>query len=338
MPERDFEWDEDRGGPEDNDNLISIPDEDPLYLATKGAMPWRKAGDHDQDRVTIPSIFLENLFGEAPVADPTSLRSHTAITRCLDLQHWLVPALDLLEANELLSENDEEGTPRDRTFENYDDLVRRADQLVKQLEDHADLTVEATSFDWVNGHNPSQATQGYNWMAGTTIEELTRTSRKLRHYLDFRLIIGPHSTEAGRQDTTSIFHTQVGATGGGQLANAIRAFYYPSQWASGAAIAPEFLSRRIPDFVRESQWPSVYRMHYNKQIDYAFDLPRRAAWRTATRLQWAALVQDRLAKAIVTHLPFLERVCRDYLGEADTLVREVQNLGAGVENRATARP
>ena len=136
MSERDFEWDEERGGPEHPDNLISIPVEDPLYQATKNAMPWRACGDHDTERVTIPSIFIENLFGEAPVEDPSALESHLAITRCMELQHWLVPALDLLEANELFKESDQEGTLQDRVFEHYDDLVRRADELVRQLQDH----------------------------------------------------------------------------------------------------------------------------------------------------------------------------------------------------------
>ena len=86
-------------------------------------MPWRECGDHDTERTTIPSIFIENLFGEAPVEDPSAMRDYLAITRCMELEHWLVPALDLLEANELFKENDSEGTLQDKEFEHYDDLV-----------------------------------------------------------------------------------------------------------------------------------------------------------------------------------------------------------------------
>ena len=113
------------------------------------------------------------------------------------------------------------------------------------------MAVSTTSFDWVNGHTRSPATAGYDWMAELTIEELTAPTKDLQLYVDYSFMIGPHTTETGRQDTASIFHTQVATGGGGQLASAIKAFYYPSQWAAGAAVAQEFLSRRIADFVRE---------------------------------------------------------------------------------------
>lgn len=138
-------------------------------------------------------------------------------------------------------------------------------------------------------------------------------------------MLGCRSTEASRIEAGGTFFTLVGGDGGGQLAQAIKTYYYPSQ--ASQPMATLFLVKRLVDFLIDTQWPEVYAQRFASLEEYAFDLPRRAEWKTATRQGWAALVQTKLANAIRMHLPTLEMIFRDYFDEPAKLVREVQALG-----------
>ena len=78
----------------------------------------------------------------------------------------------------------------------------------------------------------------------------------------------------------------VGGGEAGQLVQAMTSYFY----AGGQArqkVQAAFLLKRIPVFLRDTQWPGVYRRHFEDLDDYAFDLAARAAWKKATRQEWA---------------------------------------------------
>ena len=56
----DAEWDEDRGGRPDADNLIyiSFPSGGEFYKATETIIPWRRCGGHNNNRHVTPSIYM----------------------------------------------------------------------------------------------------------------------------------------------------------------------------------------------------------------------------------------------------------------------------------------
>ena len=50
MATLDCDFDENRGGPRDENNFISMPDQENFVIATRNAMPWRPA-THEQNRM-----------------------------------------------------------------------------------------------------------------------------------------------------------------------------------------------------------------------------------------------------------------------------------------------
>ena len=122
----ELEWDEDRGGPTDDErdprNLISAPEGGELYKSTAKALPWLDCGDHDDGRKVIPSVHLEAMVRKAPVSKPEELRHHLFLTKTLSLHGFLEPALRLLCEESLTrrasptrrGERTPRATPRDR--------------------------------------------------------------------------------------------------------------------------------------------------------------------------------------------------------------------------------
>ena len=93
-----------------------------------------------------------------------------------------------------------------------------------------------------------------------------------------------------------------GGSGGGQLAQAIKNHCYPT--ARGTYdVDLTFLCGRLPSFLIDSRWPKVFDQHFNEWIDYAYDLPGRASWKSATRQEWIALIQNKLPRAMRLFLP-----------------------------------
>ena len=147
MPPHDLEFDEDRGGARNSANLLSLPKDGAFFKATAQALPWAPAGAHAQDRMVVASVFVEALFALAPVPDPEQLKPEKIMVKCLDVQSYLAPALQLLIDEGLLEQDDEDGNTVPRVFSDPTDLQARADELVGQMQDHQELEVHAAGFE-----------------------------------------------------------------------------------------------------------------------------------------------------------------------------------------------
>ena len=81
----DVQWDEDRGGPRDPCNYMSIPTDSEFYRITSLVLPWRQS-DHDgQAHQLVPGAYIENLLRKLTVQDTTHLKTHHFNTKCLAL-------------------------------------------------------------------------------------------------------------------------------------------------------------------------------------------------------------------------------------------------------------
>ena len=325
----ELEFDEDRGGPRHPCNFLSFPSAGAFFKATEHIWPWTTAGAHDANRKVVPSAFVEALFARAPVPDPEELKPLHMMVKCLDTHSFLVPALQLLVDEGLLEVEDEDGSRVERVFVDPSDLQVRADDLVGQLRDDPVLEVGATSFEWLEGFTNRAQDADIAWLHALDLCEVTRRTGDMQAYAVLTLVLGARSTEAVRIDPSGIFNAMVGGGQGGQLCDAIKAFYYAGAMGGAGApvLSPQFLLRRLVDFFLDTEWPKVYKVSFKTWEEYAFDLANRALWKTATRQQWAAIVQGRLALAMKRHLPTLEELFHDYLDYPTTLVRETQSLG-----------
>ena len=319
----DAEYDEYRGGPRTAENRISFPNDGEFYLSTKGVIPWMECGQHDTDRMVSPSAYVERLFAKCPVHDPKKLSTVKFMERCLHAKRFLVPMLDMLVAEGLLEEEDDEGVVHRIEFETYDELCKRADKIMKECADKAecnidDVTDETGQLDWMEGFS-NRAEDGFiAWFAALTLCDLTMTTGDLSLYCLLNFILGPRSTEAVRVDANGIFYAMVGTANGGQLAEAIRTFYYK---ALGQSVATNFLLKRLSDFLIDSEWPEVYCIQFDRWEEYAYDLPRRVAWKTATKEEWTVLALNKLPTAM-GRLDILGAVFEDYLEQPAELMKE----------------
>ena len=224
MSGHDAEWDEDRGGPRNPNNLISFPKDGPFHTSTAKVLPWEDCGPHDQGRVVIPSQYVERLFRHAVVPDPKKLDPLKAMTRCLDITNYLADALDLLIEEGLLEATDEEGDVASKIFEDVNDLQEAADALVKQMKDNPALAVDDKSFEWLEDFHDRPATDDakIKWLHAVTLCDLTVNVGTLEAYVDLIMVLGPRSTEQVRVDHSSLFYAMVGDGEGGQLTAALR--------------------------------------------------------------------------------------------------------------------
>ena len=82
MTSQGAEFDEDRGGPRHEANLISFPEDCDFYKSTLRAWPWRRV-EHEGARQAIASVFVESLFRLAPVDERVAVRvKSTVLGRC----------------------------------------------------------------------------------------------------------------------------------------------------------------------------------------------------------------------------------------------------------------
>ena len=94
MTTTDAAFDEYRGGPPSPLNIISFPKHQDFHKATRDAIPWTEC-EHDADRVATPSILIEKMFRKAVVAEPAASTCTHFLTRCLGVEEYLGPAVDL---------------------------------------------------------------------------------------------------------------------------------------------------------------------------------------------------------------------------------------------------
>ena len=152
MPPADIDWDENRGGTRNPENLISAPDDGTLYLSIKDVLPWTACGAHDTHRMVLPSYHVEQLFGKAPVTDASKLSTMSIMTRCLNITNFLADAVDLLISEGLFEEGDEDGHESTKVYDDIDELMYNANKLVLQLVDNPVSQIDDTSFDWLEGY------------------------------------------------------------------------------------------------------------------------------------------------------------------------------------------
>ena len=323
----DMTFDEDRGGPRHHNNYLSMPESGAFYRATEKVFAWENCGQHDSGRKILPSIFVENLFRRTPIPDPSRLRGKSLLTFCLDTNRFMINALSLLVGEGLLRGEDSDLDDDLVVYKHPDDILLKADKLVLELKDNALMQVNEDSLEWLEELGDGVEDAQHSWLAGLDFYEASSKCNDLSICMQIKLAIGPHSTIAVRASENSTFYSMVCAGQGGQLGAAMNNFFYNS---SLQPVSTGFLANRVVDFFIETQWPEPYRQDFTRLIEYSFDIPRRAAWSTANRQQWAALVQTKLPKAIRMYLPTLEKIFADYLHLPAKLVMEVQSLGDAI--------
>ena len=318
------EYDEDRAGPRDGNNYVSFPKHGVVHKATKKVWPWGPAGNHEQEeRVLVPGVFVEALFAHAPVPKPEDMSPVKFLVKCLSLEAYVGEAFTRLIDEGLFVELDDDDNEVDRVYDDPDDLYIKAEELIKQMPDEPALQVNGNAFEWLEGFENRAEDVGLAWFYGLDLQMLTTRTGTLQLYVALSLAVGPRSTMACRIAPDGTFYTMIGTQGGGQIGHAIKSYYYPND----AVVSTAFLLRRLADFFYDSAWPDVYQHHYARWEDYAFDLPNQALWSTATRQQWAALVQNKLARTLIKrHTPTLHALFYDLYGKPHALVREVQAL------------
>jgi hypothetical protein len=292
MASLDWAWDEDRSGPRDPQNLISAPVDGLFTQATAKILPWKTPGPHDDpaQRRVIASIYLEQLFRLAPVPHPESLHAHRFMTKCLGLKEYLQAAAQLLVDEGLVRQDNVPDDDReDDELACADDLVRRADEIIKRCIDDPILEVNEESFDWLEGHGQTAHDQVIDEFAEVDLAQLTRRTNDLSVYIVLGQTTGHRSTQAIRTKANSTFNIMVGGDTGGQLASAIKMYTFPASMQS-VQVTLTMLWQRIPDFFLNTQWPKPYRRAFDDMNEYIFDLPRRASAKTATRNEWMAIV------------------------------------------------
>ena len=105
----DGEYAEDRGDNRHESNYISFPIGGPLYKATRKVFPWESPGAYEtEQRMVVPSIYIEQLLADAPVPDPDELVTERFMVKCLNWRGYLAPALNKLIDNGLLTHRNDE--------------------------------------------------------------------------------------------------------------------------------------------------------------------------------------------------------------------------------------
>ena len=322
----DMGWDETaRGGPRHGHNFLSFPKPGILYKATEKVWPWVPPGVHENDnRMCIPSAYVEGLFGLAPVPDPDGLKQVKFMVKCLDTS-WMAPALQKLLDAGLTNTLDDDGEEVEKVFFDINQIYSKADELMKTMLDDPEMEVKEESWEWLEDYDGTAAEAGMAWLYPLDLCEMTKGTKNLEIYIDLNFHVGPRSTKDVRLELGGTFYSLIAGEGGGQLGQAIQNFFYRHQ--RDRVIAPAFLLRRLVDFLRDSAWPEVYKHHYMRWEDYAFDLPNRALWKTATRQEWMSIVQNKLPRSIQRDLPTLAALYGDYLTQPVKLTQEIQLLG-----------
>ena len=125
-------------------------------------MGAREAREYESGRMIVPSVWVEGLFRKASVEAPHSLNTSTDrfLVRGLGLNEFLSDALELLIEEGLLEDEDDDGMSTVVECADAEDLQRRADAKVMALKDEAILTVQASSFDWLNGFDDRNRNPG----------------------------------------------------------------------------------------------------------------------------------------------------------------------------------
>ena len=96
MTRSDVRFDEYMGGERTPHNFLSVPSDGKLYLATKKAIHYTPPTQGDGGRMLVPSVVLEYLLQDAPIAKRANLTGIMVLTHCL-AEDYLGRVFDLLE-------------------------------------------------------------------------------------------------------------------------------------------------------------------------------------------------------------------------------------------------
>ena len=329
MSAAELEFAETAGEPRDAKNFWSTPDDNVLYVATKLIWPWVK-GTVVPNRMMVPSVFGERMLRLCKVKDPTALGGLKVMERCLGIDEFVRDALDELITQDIFVAQDDDGNDIVRVYDTEKELLEVADAIIEAMPDEENLKVDESGWDWLEGfaNNPG-ADQDIAWLAtGLNLTMLTQSRGDLYLYTEFKLMMGEHGTEASRIDTGGIFWTMVGAgASGGQLAEAIRKFYFPG---STTVMHPNFLLPKLPSLLEDTEWPREFNNPLPNWQDYSFDLMPRASYKTATHSQLAVILQPKLPTAIIENFPVLWNATEDYLTTPHVLVKVIETLGHAI--------
>mmetsp|Transcript_20395 Transcript_20395/g.50920 ORF Transcript_20395/g.50920 Transcript_20395/m.50920 type:complete len:587 (+) Transcript_20395:419-2179(+) len=323
----DFDYDENQGSTAHTECLLSMETDNNFYVATSGAMPWREPDDDAGDRMVVPSIFVESLLRKAPVANPSTLNGKGCLSSVLGLafiNKWLSVLVD--ELHMIAAEDGDTESVRD--FKDFDELQLAADKCMERLTmsgDFPDHTVEVDDTSW-DELEPVPSRSELAWLEAVTLGMLCASTMSLEAYVDLVKIVGPHAIDADR--SRGQIHMVAGGGEGGQLV-AVMKLYYLTPAQAAMPMAPEMLAYRVPDFLKETRWPTPYDVEFGDLRDYAFDLSARVMWSKASRLEWSALVHSKLNKAL-RRMPMLSEVLDDFKDQSAQLVRDMERLGDAV--------
>ena len=91
-----MEFQESRGAARHPANYISVPENGELHAATKDVWPWAPC-NHEDNRMILASVYLEEPFGKSPVQEPSGLRPLKFSERCLGIDEFLGNAWEFLK-------------------------------------------------------------------------------------------------------------------------------------------------------------------------------------------------------------------------------------------------
>ena len=162
------EWDEDRRQITDKQAgkmNLSFSTDDEFYKATRHALPWTDPDSDgfgaDPGRMLIPAMWVECLFRKAPTRSTsfkdTAQGPFKFVTRCLHLEKYINPNLDLLIDQGILRTDLPGASEQTRYYQDKNELYTASDKMVVELKDEASLTVVNESWDWTNDFVRAQA-------------------------------------------------------------------------------------------------------------------------------------------------------------------------------------
>lgn len=323
----DFDYDEHLGNPAHTECLLTLETDNNFYVATSGALPWREPEDAPGDRMVVPGIFIESLLRKAPVADPSLMRDRGCLSSTIGvafINQWLSVLVD--ELHLIAADDGDQDSVRD--FRDFDELQLAADGCMHRLTQSGDFpgyTVEVDDSIWDDLEAVPDRSD-LAWLEGVTLGMLCASTGTLEAYVDLMKVVGPHAIDADR--TRGQIHIVAGGANGGQLVAVMKQYYLTAAQAA-IPMPPEMMAYRVPEFLRETRWPTPYAVEFNDLRDYAFDLSARVTWSKASRLEWAALAHSKIEKAL-RRMPMLSEVLDDLKGQPASLVRDVERLGDAV--------
>ena len=116
-----MEFQESRGAARHPANYISVPENGELHAATKDVWPWAPC-NHEDNRMILASVYLEEPFGKSPVQEPSGLRPLKFSERCLGIDEFLGNAWEFLKDSGIFITQDEDGNDVPKIYESLFEL------------------------------------------------------------------------------------------------------------------------------------------------------------------------------------------------------------------------